>query len=77
MSSPTRRRSWGHRALLGLNCLVVVACFAVAAGLLVSRHYGNSIARVDLGDYTPPTPSSAGDGTPNESSDRRLGATPG
>ena len=45
-----------------MNCLVVAACFAVAAGLLISRHYGNSIARVDLGDYTPPIPGSADDG---------------
>ena len=65
MPSPNRarRRSWAQRALLVLNCLVVVACFAVAAGLLISRHYGNNIARVDLGDYTAPMPGSADDGS--------------
>ena len=63
-----------------MNCLVVVACFAVAGGLLVSRHYGNSLTRVDLGDYTPPTPAapngSAGDETASGGDTDDAGAPP-
>jgi LCP family protein required for cell wall assembly len=54
-----RHRSWGQRALLGVNCVVILACFAGAVGLLVGRHYGNSLARVDLND-PPPTSTQPG-----------------
>ncbi len=54
-----RRRSWGQRVLLGVNCIVILACFAGAVGLLIGRHYGNSLARVDLND-PPPTSSQPG-----------------
>ena len=42
------RRTWPQRLLLGLNCIVILACFVGATALLLGRHYGNSIARVDL-----------------------------
>jgi LCP family protein required for cell wall assembly len=51
MGKPRRRkRSWGQRVLLVVNSIVIIACFAAAVGLLISRHYGNSIARVDIND---------------------------
>ncbi|MGE3590790.1 MAG: LCP family protein [Ilumatobacteraceae bacterium] len=43
-----RRRSWAQRSLLAVNSIVIIACFAGAGTLLVARHYGNRIARVDL-----------------------------
>lgn len=54
-----RKRSWGQRMLLTVNSLVIVACFATAGGLLISRHYGNSIARVEINDS--PTLTTAAD----------------
>ena len=48
-----RHRSWGQRLLLGLNCVVILACFVGAAGLLIGRHYGNSLARVDINAAPP------------------------
>jgi LCP family protein required for cell wall assembly len=44
------KRSWSQRLLLGLNCIVILGCFATAAGLLISRHYGNSLQKVELAD---------------------------
>lgn len=44
------KRSWPQRALLGLNVLVIAGCFAGAGALVVARHYGASIGKVDLAD---------------------------
>ena len=43
-----RRHTWPQRALLALNIIVVTGCFAGGAGLIIGRHYGNSIAKVDI-----------------------------
>ena len=51
-----RHRTWPQRLLLGLNCLVIVACFVGAGGLLLGRYYGNSLAKVELA--APPTTAS-------------------
>jgi LCP family protein required for cell wall assembly len=53
---------------LGLNCLVILVCFAGAAGLLISRHLGNGLARVDLGAQ-PGTTAPAGVPTGNVTED--------
>jgi LCP family protein required for cell wall assembly len=45
-----RHRTWPQRCLLGLNILVIIACFATAGGLLYSRAVGNSIPRIGLAD---------------------------
>ncbi len=45
-----RRRTWPQRLLLALNIVVVVACFAGAGALVVSRYYGNTLNRVELGE---------------------------
>lgn len=39
------RRTWPQRMLLGLNIVVILACFAAAGGLVVSRYYGNTLNR--------------------------------
>ena len=44
------KRTWPQRALLVVNCIVVVACFAGAIGLLVARNVSNSIGKVELAD---------------------------
>lgn len=57
------RRSWPQRLLLVVNCLLVVACLAGAAALVVARNVSNSIGRVELAapsDRTlAPTPTTA------------------
>ncbi|TPW16192.1 MAG: putative LytR family regulatory protein [Acidimicrobiaceae bacterium] len=56
-NGPKRRRrqrhTWPQRMLLTLNCVVILACFVGAAGLLISRQLGNSLTRVKL--VTPTT----------------------
>lgn len=47
-----RRRTWPQRLLLALNIIVVLACFAGAGALVVSRYYGNTLNRVALGEVT-------------------------
>lgn len=44
------KRTWPQRALLVVNCIVVLACFAGAIGLLVARNVSNSIGKVELAD---------------------------
>ncbi|MFM2073522.1 MAG: hypothetical protein RLZZ623_3786 [Actinomycetota bacterium] len=51
-------RTWPQRMLLTLNCVVVLACFVAASGLLVGRHYGNSLSKVTLETPTTPPPTS-------------------
>lgn len=49
LGTPTKRsRTWPQRLLLTLNCVVILACFAGAGVLLVSRQLGNSFTRVEL-----------------------------
>lgn len=43
-----RRRTWPQRLLLTLNIVVITACFVGAGGLVIARHYANSIAKVDI-----------------------------
>ncbi len=50
-----RRRTWPQRLLLGLNIVVILACFGAAGGLVVSRYYGNTLVRVELADPTAST----------------------
>ena len=50
-----RGRTWPQRMLLALNILVILACFAGAGALVVSRYYGNTLNRVDLGSAPPTT----------------------
>ena len=49
------RRSWPQRLLLVVNCLLVVACLAGAAALVVARNVSNSIGRVELAAPPPGT----------------------
>ena len=51
------RRTWPQRFLLAVNVLVVIGCFAGAGALVVARHYGNSLNRVDLADASSVTTS--------------------
>jgi LCP family protein required for cell wall assembly len=53
------RRSWPQRLLLVLNCLLVVACLAGAAALVVARNVSNSIGRVELAAPSPGTANAA------------------
>jgi hypothetical protein len=46
-------RTWGQRALLVLNCIVITACFVGAGALLVARHYANNVHKVDLPSASP------------------------
>lgn len=50
-----RGRTWPQRMLLALNIVVILACFAGAGALVVSRYYGNTLNRVDLGSAPPTT----------------------
>ncbi len=63
-----RRRTWPQRLLLGLNIVVILACFGAAGGLVVSRYYGNTINRVSLSDPTQST-FLTGTTTPSNGSD--------
>jgi LCP family protein required for cell wall assembly len=56
-ASATRhhRRSWPQRLLLVVNCLLVVACLAGAAALVVARNVSNGIGRVELAAPPPGT----------------------
>jgi LCP family protein required for cell wall assembly len=49
--------------LLVVNCIVVVACFAGAIGLLVARNVSNSIGKVELAD--PSTGTTVAGGAPS------------
>ncbi len=51
------RRSWPQRLLLVVNVVVVIGCFAGAGALMVARHYGNTLNRVDLADASTATTS--------------------
>ena len=42
------RRTWAQRALLVLNCLVILGCFVGATTLLVGRNVAHSIGKVDI-----------------------------
>lgn len=44
------KRTWPQRALLVVNCIIVLACFAGAAGLVLARNVSNSIGKVELAD---------------------------
>jgi LCP family protein required for cell wall assembly len=57
------KRTWPQRALLVVNCIVVVACFAGAIGLLVARNVSNSIGKVELAD--PSTGTTVAGGAPS------------
>ncbi len=47
--SPFRNRhSWPQRALLTVNCLVIIGCFVGATGLLLGRNVGRGIAKVPI-----------------------------
>ena len=55
LPSSKTKRSWPQRALLGLNVLVIAGCFVGAGALVVARHYGGSIGKVDLADASTAT----------------------
>jgi LCP family protein required for cell wall assembly len=44
------KRTWPQRVLLVVNCIIVLACFAGAAGLVLARNVSNSIGKVELAD---------------------------
>jgi len=54
-----RRHTWSQRALLSLNIVVILTCFVGAGGLIIGRHYGNSIPKVALPSDAIPDPTSA------------------
>jgi LCP family protein required for cell wall assembly len=56
------KRTWPQRALLVANCIIVLACFAGAAGLVLARNVSNSIGKVELAD--PSTGTTVAGGTP-------------
>ena len=53
--SHRRHRTWPQRMLLALNLVVILACFGGAGALVVSRYYGNTLNRVELGEAPPAT----------------------
>jgi len=56
------KRTWPQRVLLVVNCIIVLACFAGAAGLVLARNVSNSIGKVELAD--PSTGTTVAGGTP-------------
>jgi len=68
------KRTWPQRALLVVNCIVVVACFAGAIGLLVARNVSNSIGKVELAD--PSTGTTVAGGTPSTGAATTLPGDP-
>jgi LCP family protein required for cell wall assembly len=54
-----RRRTWAQRGLLGLNIVVILACFVGSAALFVGRSIGEGLAKVEIDSPSATTPPDA------------------